>query len=97
MLYLQFNSQNSSVSSQAGLGIGVQAPGVNAVTTGSLQQQQNSFQQSNQQALMTSGAKDSGTIRQLVFIFQCVKVPPSLIEGSSYPIFAWAMGTQLKL
>lgn len=72
LLYLQFNSQNSSVSSQAGLGIGVQAPGVNpvAVTSGSLQQQPNSFQQSNQQALMTSGAKDSGTIQLLFFILQ---------------------------
>ncbi|XP_022932789.1 CCR4-NOT transcription complex subunit 3-like isoform X1 [Cucurbita moschata] len=58
-LLQQFNSQNSSVTSQAGLGIGVQAPGVNAVTSGSLQQQPTSFQQSNQQALMTTGAKDS--------------------------------------
>lgn len=72
LLYLQFNSQNSSVSSQAGLGIGVQAPGVNpvAVTSGSLQQQPNSFQQSNQQALTTSGAKDSGMIQLLFFILQ---------------------------
>ncbi|XP_022932656.1 CCR4-NOT transcription complex subunit 3-like isoform X2 [Cucurbita moschata] len=58
-LLQQFNSQNSSVSSQAGLGIGVQAPGVNVVTSGSLQQQPSSFQQSNQQALLTSGAKES--------------------------------------
>nr|XP_023929207.1 general negative regulator of transcription subunit 3 isoform X1 [Quercus suber]POE89680.1 isoform 2 of ccr4-not transcription complex subunit 3 [Quercus suber] len=59
-LLQQFNSQNSSVSSQAGLGLGVQAPGLNNVTSATLQQQPNNIhQQSNQQALMSGGPKDA--------------------------------------
>ncbi|KAK4581501.1 hypothetical protein RGQ29_024935 [Quercus rubra] len=59
-LLQQFNSQNSSVSSQAGLGLGVQAPGLNNVTSANLQQQpSNIHQQSNQQALMSGGPKDA--------------------------------------
>ncbi|KAI5330629.1 PREDICTED: general negative regulator [Prunus dulcis] len=59
-LLQQFNSQNSSVSSQAGLGVGVQAPGLGTVAPTTLQQQLNSIhQQSNQQALMSSGPKEA--------------------------------------
>lgn len=59
-LLQQFNSQNSSVSPQAGLGLGVQAPGLNNVTSATLQQQPNNIhQQSNQQALMSGGPKDA--------------------------------------
>ncbi|XP_059462361.1 uncharacterized protein LOC132191387 isoform X3 [Corylus avellana] len=59
-LLQQFNSQSTSASSQAGLGLGVQAPGLNNVTPATLQQQNNSIhQQSNQQALMSSGPKDA--------------------------------------
>jgi CCR4-NOT transcription complex subunit 3 len=50
---------------QAGLGLGVQAPGLNNVTSATLQQQPNNIhQQSNQQALMSAGPKDAG-------IFHC--------------------------
>ncbi|XP_075637757.1 uncharacterized protein LOC142609918 isoform X2 [Castanea sativa] len=59
-LLQQFNSQNSSVSPQAGLGLGVQTPGLNNVTSATLQQQPNNIhQQSNQQALMSGGPKDA--------------------------------------
>lgn len=59
-LLQQFNSQSTSASSQAGLGLGVQAPGLNNVTSGTLQQQNNPIhQQSNQQALMSGGPKDA--------------------------------------
>ncbi|XP_059647301.1 general negative regulator of transcription subunit 3 isoform X2 [Cornus florida] len=58
-LLQQFNSQSSSVSPQVGLGLGVQAASLNT-TSASLQQQPNSVhQQSTQQALMSSGSKDS--------------------------------------
>lgn len=60
---MQFNSPNSSVSSQAGLGLGVQAPGLGTVAPTTLQQQLNSIhQQSNQQALMSSGPKEAGNL-----------------------------------
>ncbi|ESR56623.1 hypothetical protein CICLE_v10018788mg [Citrus x clementina] len=60
-LLQQFNSQGSSISAQAGLGLGVQAPGMNSVTSASLQQQPNSIhQQSSQQTLMSGGQKDAG-------------------------------------
>ncbi|XVF42098.1 hypothetical protein PTKIN_Ptkin01aG0332900 [Pterospermum kingtungense] len=56
----QFNSQSSSLSIQPGLGLGGQAPGLNSVTSSSLQQQPNSIlQQSSQQALATSVPKDA--------------------------------------
>ncbi|XVE62899.1 hypothetical protein DITRI_Ditri06bG0156500 [Diplodiscus trichospermus] len=56
----QFSSQSSSLSIQPGLGLGGQAPGLNSVTSASLQQQQNSIhQQSSQQALATSVPKDA--------------------------------------
>ncbi|XP_022719256.1 CCR4-NOT transcription complex subunit 3-like [Durio zibethinus] len=56
----QFNSQSSSISIQPGLGLGGQAPGLNSVTSASIQQQPNSIhQQSSQQALATSVPKDA--------------------------------------
>ncbi|KAH9728406.1 transcription regulator NOT2/NOT3/NOT5 family protein [Citrus sinensis] len=59
-LLQQFNSQGSSISAQAGLGLGVQAPGMNSVTSASLQQQPNPIhQQSSQQTLMSGGQKDA--------------------------------------
>ncbi|XP_068305681.1 uncharacterized protein [Pyrus communis] len=60
-LLQQFNPQNSSVSSQAGPGLGVQPPGLGTVAPTTLQQQQlNSIhQQSNQQALMSGGPKET--------------------------------------
>lgn len=68
-LCVQFNSQNSSVSPQAGLGLGVQTPGLNNVTSATLQQQPNNIhQQSNQQALMSGGPKDAGTFHFLVLL-----------------------------
>ncbi|KAF9670262.1 hypothetical protein SADUNF_Sadunf13G0050100 [Salix dunnii] len=56
-LLQQFNSQSSSVS-QASLGLGVQASGFNAVTSAALQQSNSIHQQSSQQVVMSSGAKD---------------------------------------
>lgn len=59
-LMQQFNSQGSSLSIQPGLGLSGQAPGLNNVTSASLQQQPNSIhQQSNQQSLATSVPKDA--------------------------------------
>ncbi|XP_070680343.1 uncharacterized protein [Malus domestica] len=59
-LLQQFNPQNSSVSSQAGPGLGVQPPGLGTVAPTTLQQQLNSIhQQSNQQALMSVGPKET--------------------------------------
>ncbi|KAJ6384161.1 hypothetical protein OIU78_027460 [Salix suchowensis] len=57
-LLQQFNSQSSSVS-QASLGHGVQASGFNAVTSAALQQTNSIHQQSSQQVVMSSGAKDA--------------------------------------
>ncbi|KAJ6763119.1 CCR4 NOT-RELATED [Salix purpurea] len=57
-LLQQFNSQSSSVS-QASLGHGVQASGFNAVTSSALQQTNSIHQQSSQQVVMSSGAKDA--------------------------------------
>uniref|UniRef100_A0A9I9E0S4 General negative regulator of transcription subunit 3 n=1 Tax=Cucumis melo TaxID=3656 RepID=A0A9I9E0S4_CUCME len=96
-LLQQFNSQNSSVSSQAGLGIGVQAPGVNpvAVTSGSLQQQPNSFQQSNQQALMTSGAKDSDVTHSKVEEEQQQQQQQSLSEDTTDSAAVSVLGKNL--
>lgn len=59
-LLQQFNSQSSSVSPQVGLGLGVQAPGLNTATSAAIQQQPGSIhQQSNQQALLSTGPKDA--------------------------------------
>ncbi|KAL8147125.1 hypothetical protein AgCh_004733 [Apium graveolens] len=60
-LLQQFNSQSSTALPQAGLGLGIQAPGLNAVTSASLQQQSNSTlqQQSSQQGTMLTSHKDS--------------------------------------
>ena len=61
---MQFNSQSSSVSPQVGLGLGVQAPGLNTVTSAAIQQQPGSIhQQSNQQALLSTGPKDAGNLK----------------------------------
>ncbi|GKV07390.1 hypothetical protein SLEP1_g19173 [Rubroshorea leprosula] len=58
-LLQQFNSQSPTLS-QAGVGLGGQAPGLNTVTSASLQQQQNSIhQQSGQQPLTSTVPKDS--------------------------------------
>ncbi|KAF9661160.1 hypothetical protein SADUNF_Sadunf19G0038800 [Salix dunnii] len=57
-LLQQFNSQSSSVS-QGSLGIGIQATGFNTVTSAALQQPNSIHQQSSQQAVMSSGAKDA--------------------------------------
>ncbi|GMI84998.1 hypothetical protein like AT5G18230 [Hibiscus trionum] len=59
-LMQQLNSQSSSFSIQPGMGLVGQAPGVNRVTSASLQQQPNSIlQQSSQQALVMNVPKDS--------------------------------------
>ncbi|KAJ6974940.1 hypothetical protein D5086_024443 [Populus alba] len=57
-LLQQFNSQSSSVS-QASLGLGVQSSGFNTVTSAALQQPNSIHQQSSQQVVMSSGAKDA--------------------------------------
>ncbi|KAM6546896.1 hypothetical protein CsatB_027632 [Cannabis sativa] len=60
-LLQQFNSQNPSVPSQAGLGLGVQNSGIGPVTSSTLQQQQTSsiHQPSNPSVLVSSGTKES--------------------------------------
>ncbi|XP_017247304.1 general negative regulator of transcription subunit 3 isoform X1 [Daucus carota subsp. sativus] len=59
-LMQQFNSQSSATSSLVGLGVGVQAPGINTVTSASLQPQSNLTlqQQSSQHASMSTSHKD---------------------------------------
>ncbi|XP_062113532.1 general negative regulator of transcription subunit 3 isoform X2 [Humulus lupulus] len=59
-LLQQFNSQNSTVPPQAGLGLGVQTSGLGPVTSSSLQQQTSSIHQpSNPSVLVSSGPKES--------------------------------------
>ncbi|XP_043691353.1 CCR4-NOT transcription complex subunit 3 isoform X2 [Telopea speciosissima] len=58
-LLQQFNSQNSTLQSQVGMGLGVQAPGLNVVTSNSLQQSNSIHQQSTQHALNSPAPKDS--------------------------------------
>ncbi|EEF36934.1 conserved hypothetical protein [Ricinus communis] len=54
-LLQQFNSQSSSVS-QATLGLGSQAPGINAITSAALQPPNTLLQQSTQQVVMSKDA-----------------------------------------
>ncbi|XP_011078768.1 general negative regulator of transcription subunit 3 isoform X3 [Sesamum indicum] len=63
VLLQQFNAQSPSISPQLGLGIGVQASGLNSVTTSaSLQQQPSAIHQpSNQQTIISSTSKDAET------------------------------------
>ncbi|XP_044499732.1 general negative regulator of transcription subunit 3-like isoform X2 [Mangifera indica] len=57
---LQQFTPNSSMSPQPGLGLGVQAPVLNTVTSSSLQQQPSSIhQQASQPSLIPSGQKDA--------------------------------------
>ncbi|KAB2048571.1 hypothetical protein ES319_A13G121300v1 [Gossypium barbadense] len=79
-LMQQFNPQSSCFSIPPGLGHDGQAPGLNSVTSASLQQQQNSIhQQSGQQALATSVPKDADVGVAKVEEQQ----PQSLPDGSS--------------
>ncbi|KAI4348439.1 hypothetical protein L6164_009163 [Bauhinia variegata] len=58
-LLQQFNSQGSTISSQSGLGLGVQATGLSGISSPSLQQPPNSIHSaSSQQPLMSSVSKD---------------------------------------
>ena len=58
---MQFNSQGSSVSSQSGIGLGVQSPGLSGISSTSLQQPSNSVHSpSGQQPLMSGVSKDAG-------------------------------------
>ncbi|XP_050375903.1 general negative regulator of transcription subunit 3 isoform X1 [Argentina anserina] len=62
-LLQQFNSQSSSLPSQAGMGLGVQAPSLGTLSSTTLQQQLSSIHQqslqANSQALMSSGPKEA--------------------------------------
>ncbi|XP_010257713.1 PREDICTED: general negative regulator of transcription subunit 3-like isoform X2 [Nelumbo nucifera] len=60
-LLQQFNSQNSSLSPQVGLGLGVQGAGLNSVTSASLQQPNFIHPQAAQRALSSPGPKESDT------------------------------------
>ncbi|PPD96610.1 hypothetical protein GOBAR_DD06366 [Gossypium barbadense] len=78
-LMQQFNPQSSCFSIPPGLGHGGQAPGLNSVTSASLQQQPNSIhQQSSQQALATSVPKDAD-----VGVAKVEEQLQSLPDGSS--------------
>ncbi|XP_038699463.1 general negative regulator of transcription subunit 3-like isoform X4 [Tripterygium wilfordii] len=55
------NSQSSAVSSQSSLGLGIQGLGLNNVSSVTSQQPTSIHQQSNQQALMSSGLQDADT------------------------------------
>lgn len=58
-LLQQFNSQSSSVSPQANLGLGVQAPGLNTVTSTAIQQPNSIHQPTSPQVVMSTAAKDA--------------------------------------
>ncbi|KAJ8763185.1 hypothetical protein K2173_025570 [Erythroxylum novogranatense] len=58
-LLQQFNSQSSSVPPQVSLGLGGQTSSLNSVTTASVQQSSPIHQQSVQQVVISSGAKDA--------------------------------------
>ncbi|XP_038699461.1 CCR4-NOT transcription complex subunit 3-like isoform X2 [Tripterygium wilfordii] len=60
-LLQQLNSQSSAVSSQSSLGLGIQGLGLNNVSSVTSQQPTSIHQQSNQQALMSSGLQDADT------------------------------------
>ncbi|MBA0701839.1 hypothetical protein Goari_000032, partial [Gossypium aridum] len=78
-LMQQFNPQSSCFSIPPGLGHGGQTPGLNSVTSASLQQQPNSIhQQSSQQALATSVPKDAD-----VGVAKVEEQLQSLPDGSS--------------
>lgn len=58
---MQLSSQGSSVSSQTGLGLGIQAPGFSSISSTSLQLTPNSVHSpSNPQQLMSGVSKDAG-------------------------------------
>jgi len=58
---MQFNSHGSSVSSQSGIGLGVQSTSLSGISSASLQQPPNSVHSpSSQQSLMPGVSKDSG-------------------------------------
>ena len=61
--FSQFNAQSSSITPQLGLGAGVQASGINSVTTSaSLQPQPSAIHQpANQQTIISSTPKDAGS------------------------------------
>lgn len=71
----QFNAQSSSISPQVGLGIGVQASGLNSVAaSASLQPQPSPVHQStNQQTIISTTPKDAGSL-QFVFILTLVSM-----------------------
>lgn len=58
-LLQQFNSQSSSLSSQVGMGLGVQTSGLNSVTSASLHQPNSIHQLSAQLSSLSTGPKDS--------------------------------------
>ncbi|CAI0384021.1 unnamed protein product [Linum tenue] len=58
-LLQQYNSQSSSLSSQATLGLSIQAPGLSNATPTTLQQSNSIHQQSSQPVVTPSGLKDS--------------------------------------
>lgn len=58
-LLQQFNSQSSSLSSQVGMGLGVQSSGLNTVVSASLHQPNPIHQLSAQLSSMSAGPKDS--------------------------------------
>ncbi|KAK9925664.1 hypothetical protein M0R45_022935 [Rubus argutus] len=87
-LLQQFNSQSSSIPSQAGMGLGVQAPGLGTVSSTTLQQQLNSIhQQSNPQAnppaLMASGSKEADAGHSKVEDQQQQNIPDDTTSESS--------------
>ncbi|PIN20196.1 hypothetical protein CDL12_07094 [Handroanthus impetiginosus] len=60
LLLQQFNAQSTSISPQLRLGIGVQASGINNVTTSaSLQQQPSAISQPSNQTILSSTSKDA--------------------------------------
>lgn len=75
-LLQQFNSQSSAGSPQVGLGTGVQASGLNTVTSASLQQPNSIHQQSTQQSLTSTGPKEAEVGHAKVDEMQQQQPPP---------------------
>ncbi|KAL1532906.1 CCR4-NOT transcription complex subunit 3-like isoform X1 [Salvia divinorum] len=82
LLLQQFNAQSSSITPQLGLGVGVQASGINSVTTSASVQPQPSaiHQPTNQQTFISSTPKDAETVPNKA---EEIQQQQSLVEDSS--------------
>lgn len=83
LLYVQFNSQGSSVASQSGVGLGVQSPGLSGIASTSLPQPPNSVHSpSSQQSLLLVVSKDAGIFCvTLIQLYDLLKIVRDVIKA----------------